>query len=406
MATTDPATASAGADAESLGRRYFEALDAHDVEAAVACWAPGARDTLHGTMDVTAPDGVRAFGAGVVAAVPDARFEILSTTADGERCAVRWRLTGTFAGEAFQGIAATGARLDLQGIDLFTARDGLIVANDAYMDGMTFARQAGVLPPKDSKQEARMQRVLNAKTRIARRLAASGPDEIADGVWIVRGGVTSKVMNVYLVRDGDGVLAFDAGTKSMVNGIRAAAATLGGLTRVVLGHSHADHRGAAPGLGVPVLCHADERPDAEDDGGAAYFDLSRLDLHGRVVLGRLLGAWDGGPVPIAGTLAEGDEVGDGFRVIELPGHAPGLIGLFRERDRLALTSDCFYTIDPQTGRPGHARVPHRAFNRDTEQARASMRKLAALGPSAAWPGHGKPLTGDVAGVLEHAAATT
>jgi glyoxylase-like metal-dependent hydrolase (beta-lactamase superfamily II)/predicted ester cyclase len=406
MATTDPAAATTGADAEALGRRYFEALDAHDVEAAVACWAPGARDTLHGTMDVTAPDGVRAFGQSVLAAVPDARFEILSTTSDGERCAVRWRLTGTFAGEPFQGIAANGARIDLRGIDLVTVRDGLIVANDAYMDGMTFARQAGVLPPKDSKQEARMQRALNARTRIARRLATSGPDEVAEGVWVVRGGFPSKEMNVYLVRDGAGVLAFDAGIKSMVNGIGAAAATLGGLTRIVLGHGHADHRGAAPGLGVPVLCHPDERAHAEGDGGAHYFDLSQLDLHGRMLLGRLLPVWDGGPVPIADTLVEGDEVGDGFRVVELPGHAPGLVGLFRERDRVALTSDCFYTIDPQTGRHGHARVPHRAFNRDTEQARASIRKLAGLRPSAAWAGHGKPLTGDVAGTLEHAAATT
>ena len=37
---------------------------------------------------------------------------------------------------------------------------------------------------------------------------------------------------------------------------------------------------------------------------------------------RLLPYWDGGPVPIAGTLAEGDDVA-GFEVVHLPGHAPG-----------------------------------------------------------------------------------
>ena len=42
---------------------------------------------------------------------------------------------------------------------------------------------------------------------------------------------------------------------------------------------------------------------------------------------------------------EGDEIA-GFKVVELPGHAPGLIGLFREEDRLALVSDCIYTLDP------------------------------------------------------------
>ena len=83
-----------------------------------------------------------------------------------------------------------------------------------------------------------------------------------------------------------------------------------------------------------------------------------------------------------------------------------MIGLWRESDRLALVSDSFYTLDPQTGRKGTPRVPHRAFNKDTEQARASIRKLAALDPAAVWPGHADPLTGDVRGQFERAADTT
>ena len=89
-------------------------------------------------------------------------------------------------------------------------------------------------------------------------------------------------------------------------------------------------------------------------------------------------------------------------MIELPGHAPGQIGLWRESDRLALTSDCFYTID-MWGRDCDRPLPEPVYNYDTEQARASMRKLAALEPAAAWPGHAKPLTGDVRGQLERAA---
>jgi glyoxylase-like metal-dependent hydrolase (beta-lactamase superfamily II) len=238
------------------------------------------------------------------------------------------------------------------------------------------------------------------------RLIASGPEPIAEGVWVIRGGLPSKTMNVYLVRDGDGVLLFDAGIAAMTGAVARAAAQLGGLTRIVLGHGHPDHRGVAPGLTpVPVFCHPDERADAEGDGGRSYFDLSQLDPHGRVALGAMLGVWDGGPVTIAGTVAEGDDVA-GFSVVHLPGHAPGLVGLWRASDRLALVSDCFYTLDPQTGLHGHARVPHRAFNKDTEQARASIRKLAALAPATAWAGHADPLTGDVAAQLERAAATT
>jgi glyoxylase-like metal-dependent hydrolase (beta-lactamase superfamily II) len=81
-----------------------------------------------------------------------------------------------------------------------------------------------------------------------------------------------------------------------------------------------------------------------------------------------------------------------------------LIGLFRESDRLALVSDCFYTLDPQTGKKGPARVPHPAFNIDTDQARASIRKLAELRPTAVWSGHADPVNEDVAGQLLRAAS--
>jgi hydroxyacylglutathione hydrolase len=280
-----------------------------------------------------------------------------------------------------------------------------VVANEAYVDGMTIARQLGVLPPTDSGAERGLTALTNLRTRLARRIAAGDPEPIADGVWVVRGGFPGRIMNVYLLRDGDGVLLFDAGVQSMTPALAAIGAQMGGITRIVLGHGHADHRGAAPGLGAPVWCHPDEVADAEGDGGMHYFDLTALDAPGKLLLRRLLPIWDAGPVSIAGTVSEGDEVA-GFRAIHLPGHAPGLIGLWRDSDRLALVSDCFYTLNPQTGIPGAPRVPHRAFNKDNEQARASMRKLAALAPATAWCGHAEPLRGDVAGQLERAATTT
>ena len=45
-------------------------------------------------------------------------------------------------------------------------------------------------------------------------------------------------------------------------------------------------------------------------------------------------------------------------------------------------------------------------NPDPEQTRASIRKIAALEPATAWPGHAEPLTGDVRAQLERAAAET
>jgi glyoxylase-like metal-dependent hydrolase (beta-lactamase superfamily II) len=158
---------------------------------------------------------------------------------------------------------------------------------------------------------------------------------------------------------------------------------------------------------VPVYCHPDEVADAEGDGGEHYFDYSQLEhATARFGMPRFIKSWDGGPVKIAGTVSEGDEVA-GFQVMHLPGHAPGLIGLWRESDRIALVSDTLYTLDPQSGRKGPPRLPHRAFNWDTERARESIRKLAALEPREVWAGHADPLTsGDLRAQLERVADET
>jgi glyoxylase-like metal-dependent hydrolase (beta-lactamase superfamily II) len=94
----------------------------------------------------------------------------------------------------------------------------------------------------------------------------------------------------------------------------------------------------------------------------------------------------------------------GFRVVHLPGHAPGQIALWREDDRLALTTDCFYTLNPLklTLPFGPPVCTHPAFDHDHERARMSLRRLADMEPAAAWPGHARPVTGDVRRQLEAA----
>ena len=251
-----------------------------------------------------------------------------------------------------------------------------------------------------------MTAAFNARTRIGKRLFSPTQEQIAEGVWLIRGGFPMKTMNVYLLEDDGAVTVFDAGIKAMRNGIASAAASRGGIKRVVLGHAHPDHRGAAPSLSAPVFCHPGDVSDAEGDGGEHYFDYSKLERwFARALMARMIRSWDGGPVKIEGTVSEGDDVA-GFKVVHLPGHAPGLIGLWRESDRVALASDTFYTLDPQTGRHGPPRVPHRAFNKDTEQARASILKLAELEPAAVWTGHADPIRGNVREQLERAARET
>jgi glyoxylase-like metal-dependent hydrolase (beta-lactamase superfamily II) len=296
-------------------------------------------------------------------------------------------------------------------VDVLTVRDGLVQANDAFPDGLGFARQIGLMPPQSSTAEQGLMGAFNVKTKVT-NMSARDAELVAEGVWVVQG--QPGRCNVYLIEDESvgGVTMYDAGARTMVRAVATAGAKLGGIKRVVLGHGHTDHRGTAPALGVPVLCHPEEVQDAEGSGGFRYWPENLIGLptpQRQIHRAMHHWAWDGGPVKIADTLSEGDEVA-GFKVIELPGHAPGQIGLWRESDRLALVSDTFYTLD-MWGRGCDPHVPERTYNYDTEQAKASIRKLAELEPAAAWPGHAKPVVssgavgGDVRSQLLKAAET-
>ena len=203
-------------------------------------------------------------------------------------------------------------------------------------------------------------------------------------------------MNVYLLEEsGGGVTAFDAGTAPMVKAVKLATEKLGGLKRVVLGHSHSDHRGTAPSLGAPVYCHADEAPYAEKATWQENAPYWNIDLIQKPVSRWLYkhwfhNRWDGGAVEVAGTVSEGDEV-CGFEVVDLPGHSPGLIGLWRASDRLALVTDTVYFSDAERFKPlDYPSVPHRAWNWNSERASESVRKLAGLNPATLLTGHGEP----------------
>jgi steroid delta-isomerase-like uncharacterized protein len=145
-----------------IARRYFAALSARDLDAATACWGPGAIDRMVGAQDLVAPDGIRAYFSELFEAFPDFAIEIVELTTYRARTAVRWRATGTFAGPGtFQGFAPNHAQIELEGCDVITVHDDLIVHNDAFVDTGSIARQLGLLPPAGSSAEARLAKLAN-----------------------------------------------------------------------------------------------------------------------------------------------------------------------------------------------------------------------------------------------------
>lgn len=148
-----------------IGKAYFGAIAARDLDLAVALWKPGARDVIHGIADMKAPADIKAFFTGTYAAFPDWDFQILELASSGKNAACRWRVTGTFTGPGrFQGLAPTGASIVMEGCDMLRVEDGLIVENNAYTNGTQIAQQLGLLPAEGSFADRAVTSAFNAKT--------------------------------------------------------------------------------------------------------------------------------------------------------------------------------------------------------------------------------------------------
>jgi steroid delta-isomerase-like uncharacterized protein len=168
MAATGTGSKRKSPSAKQVATAYFDAIRDRDLDALVACWKPGSVDRLYGVGEMRVPDGLRAWFGDLFRAFPDFRMEVADMVAYGDKAAVRWRATGTFTGPGrLQGIAATGARVEIEGLDLLTIENGKIIENHAYSDAMEMARQVGTMPPAGSVGEKAMFGAVNARTAAA-----------------------------------------------------------------------------------------------------------------------------------------------------------------------------------------------------------------------------------------------
>lgn len=167
MSTAETATR----DAEEVARSYFAAIERRDLDGMVSEWRPGSTDTMYGMAELRAPDQIRDWFGKLFAAFPDFRFAVVDLVAGGDKAAVRWSASGTFNGSGdFEGMIPNGASIEIEGLDLLTVRDGLIVENFAYTNAMDTARKLGAMPPQASFGERAMLGGFNLKTRLGRLL--------------------------------------------------------------------------------------------------------------------------------------------------------------------------------------------------------------------------------------------
>ena len=149
-------------------RSYYDALAARDVRAVGEHWRDDGVDDMVPDQVLRGRAAIEDYFRELFAAAPDAELS-LSRLVTGEReAAAEWRLRGTFDGAAFHGIEPTGKPFELRGVDFFELEDGKLVSNTGYYDGAEFARQIGLLPPRDSGAERAITTTLNAVTKLRR----------------------------------------------------------------------------------------------------------------------------------------------------------------------------------------------------------------------------------------------
>lgn len=221
---------------------------------------------------------------------------------------------------------------------------------------------------------------------------------------------TNQIVNVIMIgnpEDENWVL-IDAGMPKSGEEIKEVAEKrFGRGTRpsaIILTHGHFDHVGGLVYLinewNVPVYAHpleflyltGDKRypePDTSVEGG---------------LLAKISSIYPIEPVNIAPALRELPSNNsipglEEWRWIHVPGHSPGQIALFRDRDRFLIAADAFVTVKQDSLykvliQKEEVHGPPVYLTTNWEMARDSVQKLESLKPNFVITGHGQAMEGE------------
>ena len=206
---------------------------------------------------------------------------------------------------------------------------------------------------------------------------------------------TLPAVNAYLIETTVGLILVDTGTPGDARRLEAMLRADGfdpaQIKIIFLTHGAVDHIGSAAhfqGLShAQVMAHQADVPLVE---GRAQRTPARTGVGWLIApvfaVLSLTPMFKVTPVTVDRTVAEGDTLPDGWRVLYLPGHTPGLVGLYNPDKKVVLPGD---SISNQGGKLA---PPPAIFTPDMDTAHASICKLAEYDFEVLGPGHGSAIT--------------
>ncbi|HZG73538.1 MAG TPA: MBL fold metallo-hydrolase [Chondromyces sp.] len=174
---------------------------------------------------------------------------------------------------------------------------------------------------------------------------------------------------------------------------------------IVLTHGHFDHVGAIIELiqqwDIPVYAHELELPYLT--GKSSYLEPDSTIEGG--LIAKMSPLFPNEPINLGGYVralpANGEIPGmSEWKWIHTPGHAPGHVSLFREKERILIAGDAFVTVKQESlykvlTQAQEISGPPRYLTTDWQAAWESVKTLQKLNPSVAITGHGLPMSGPV-----------
>ena len=126
-------------------RRFRDALNAGDLDGAVAVFAPNAIVHVSGAPDPLTLEGFKEFGRAMLSAFPGGMSTVEDVIAEGNKVVTRITYRGTHTGD-MMGIPSTGKSVTVSETIIDQFGDGKIIESWRLFDQMAMMRQLGVIP--------------------------------------------------------------------------------------------------------------------------------------------------------------------------------------------------------------------------------------------------------------------